>query len=112
MNKWIGIGRLTEKPDMKDANGTAVARYTLAVGGSKDRVDFIPCVAFGKSAEFAEKHFYKGIKIAVTGRIQTGSYTKKDGSKAYTTDIIVDTQEFVEPKQQEVPDEIPDFPFS
>lgn len=82
----------------------AVARYTLAVDrrfrrdGDQQTADFINCVAFGRSGEFAEKYFHKGIKIAVTGRIQTGSYTNKDGQKVYTTDVVVEDQEFAESK--------------
>lgn len=106
MNKFIGIGRLTQNPEVRytqGANPTAVARYTLAVDRRFKRdgeptADFIPCVAFGKQAEFAEKYLQKGIKIAVTGRIQTGSYTKLDGQKVYTTDIVVEEQEFCESK--------------
>jgi len=85
----------------------AVARYTLAVDrrfGKRDgeqTADFIPCVAFGKSAEFAERYLHQGIKIAVNGRIQTGSYTNRDGVKVYTTDVIVEDQEFVESKSRD-----------
>lgn len=107
MNYWIGIGRLTKDPDIRYSQGdnpTAIARYTLAVDRRGKKVegqpsaDFINCVAFGKNAEFAEKYLHKGIKIAVTGRIQTGSYTNKDGQKVYTTEIVVDSSEFVESK--------------
>ena len=103
MNKWIGIGRLTRDPDIRYGQGekpTATARYDLAVNRSfKDAdgnygVDYIHCVAFGKNAEFAEKWLKKGTQIAVEGRIQTGSYTNKDGVKVYTTDIFVEKQEF------------------
>lgn len=106
MNKVILMGRLTRDPEIRYAqneNGTAVARYSLAVDrrfkrdGEQD-ADFIGCVAFGKAAEFAEKYFRKGIKILITGRIQTGSYTNKDGQKVYTTDVVVDEQEFAESK--------------
>ncbi len=84
----------------------AIARYTLAVdrrgrrnnNGDEQTADFINCVAFGKAGEFAEKYFKKGMKVAVTGRIQTGSYTNKDGQKVYTTDIVIDDQEFCESK--------------
>lgn len=80
-----------------------IARYSLAVdrrrkAGEEQSADFINCVAFGKSGEFAEKYFHKGIKIAVTGRIQTGSYTNRDGQKVYTTDVVVEEQEFAESK--------------
>jgi single-strand DNA-binding protein len=109
MNKVILMGRLTRDPDIRYSqgeNGTQVARYTLAVdrrfrrqgGDGQQTADFISCVAFGKSAEFAERYFHKGIKIIVTGRIQTGSYTNRDGVKVYTTDVVVEDQEFAESK--------------
>ena len=106
MNKVILMGRLTRDPEIRYSQGeqsTAVARYTLAVDRRFNRndgqtADFIQCVAFGRSAEFAEKYFHKGIKIAVSGRIQTGSYTNRDGQKVYTTDIVVEDQEFAESK--------------
>lgn len=106
MNKVILIGRLTRDPEVRYSQGdnpTAVARYSLAVDrrfkreGEPD-ADFINCVAFGKQGEFAEKYLTKGVKIAVTGRIQTGSYTNKDGQKVYTTDIVVEEHEFCESK--------------
>ena len=106
MNKVILMGRLTRDPDVRWTQGpeqSAVARYTLAVdrrfrkeGGAT--ADFIGCVAFGRQAEFAEKYLQQGIKIAITGRIQTGSYTNRDGQKVYTTDVVVEEQEFVESK--------------
>ena len=108
MNKVILMGRLTRDPEVRYSQGEnsmAVARYTLAVDRRFTRnntdgqtADFIRCVAFGRNGEFAEKYFHKGIKIAVTGRIQTGSYTNKDGQTVYTTDVIVDDQEFAESK--------------
>lgn len=107
MNKVILMGRLTRDPEVRYSQGesaTAVARYTLAVdrrfnrNGDENTADFIGCVAFGRSAEFAEKYLHKGTKIAVTGRIQTGSYTNKDGVKVYTTDVVVEDHEFVESK--------------
>ena len=109
MNKVILMGRLTHDPDIRYSQGenaTAVARYTLAVNRSFKRegepdADFINCVAFGRAAEFAEKYFKKGSRILISGRIQTGSYTDRDGHKVYTTDVIVETQEFAESKQQE-----------
>lgn len=101
MNKAILIGRLTRDPDVRKSGETMVARYTLAVDRFKDGADFISCVAFGKSAEFADKYLKKGTKIAVTGRIQTGSYENREGQKVYTTDVIVETHEFVEPKNKE-----------
>ena len=106
MNKVIEIGRLTKDPDIRysqGANTTCIARYTLAVDRKfkqegQPTADFINCIAFGKLGEFAEKYLHKGVKIAVTGRIQTGSYTNKDGQKVYTTDVVVEEQEFCESK--------------
>lgn len=107
MNKVVLMGRLTRDPDIRytqGEQGTAVAHYTLAVdrrfrrNADGQTADFIPCTVFGRGAEFAEKYFHKGIKIAVTGRIQTGSYTNRDGVRVYTTDVIVDEQEFAESK--------------
>lgn len=101
MNVVILIGRLTRDPDIRAGENGMVARYTLAVDRGYKRdgepdADFLNCKAFGKSAEFADKYLHKGIKIAVEGRIQTGSYTNKDGNKVYTTDIIVNHHEFCE----------------
>ena len=107
MNKVILMGRLTRDPEVRYSQGDnamAVARYTLAVDRRSNRnnddqtADFISCVAFGRSGEFAEKYLHKGTKIAITGRIQTGSYTNKDGVKVYTTDVVVEDQEFAESK--------------
>lgn len=106
MNKVILMGRLTRDPDVRYSQGenaTAVARYTLAVDRRFKRdgeasADFINCVAFGRVAEFAEKYFHQGIRIVVSGRIQTGSYTNRDGQKVYTTDVLVEEQEFAESK--------------
>lgn len=107
MNKVILIGRLTRDPEIRYSQGeqaTAIARYTLAVDrrfrrdSDTNTADFIGCVAFGRQGEFAEKYLRKGIKIAITGRIQTGSYTNKDGQKVYTTDVVVEEQEFAESK--------------
>ena len=107
MNKVILMGRLTRDPEVRYSQGensTAVARYTLAVdrrfsrNNDEQTADFIGCVAFGKAGEFAEKYFRKGTKIAITGRIQTGSYTNRDGVKVYTTDVVVEEQEFSESK--------------
>lgn len=110
MNKWHGIGRLTKDPDCRySQGGTCVARYVLAIDRrfKKEETDFIPCVALGKAGEFAEKYLFKGMKIAVTGRIETGSYVNKNGTKIYTTDIIVEEQDFVESKRKEGPKEEP-----
>ncbi len=107
MNKVILMGRLTRDPEVRYSSGdtaTAIARYSLAVdrrfkrNNDEQTADFINCVAFGKSGEFAEKYFRKGTKVLVTGRIQTGSYTNKEGQKVYTTDVIVEDQEFAESK--------------
>ena len=107
MNKVILMGRLTRDPEVRYSQGDsamAIARYTLAVdrrfnrNGDEGSADFIGCVAFGRSGEFAEKYFRKGTKVLVTGRIQTGSYTNRDGVKVYTTDVVVEDQEFAESK--------------
>ncbi len=111
MNKVILMGRLTRDPEVRYSQGQngeqmAIARYTLAVdrrfarknGGDEQSADFIGCVAFGRQGEFAEKYLKKGTKVAVTGRIQTGSYTNKDGQKVYTTDVVIEEQEFAESK--------------
>ena len=106
MDKVILMGRLTRDPDVRYSageNSTAVARYTLAVDRRFHRdgdatADFIGCVAFGRQAEFAEKYLRQGTKIAITGRIQTGSYTNREGQKVYTTDVVVEEQEFAESK--------------
>lgn len=106
MNKVILTGRLTRDPEIRyTQNDTAVARYTLAVDRMFKRegeqsADFIRCVAFGRPAEFAEQYLCKGIKISVIGRIQTGSYTNRDGQTVYTTDIVVENQEFCERKAE------------
>lgn len=106
MNKVIFMGRLTRDPEVRYSSGDhamAIARYTLAVDrrirrDGENSADFINCVAFGRQGEFAEKYFRKGMKIAITGRIQTGSYTNREGMKVYTTEVIVDDQEFAESK--------------
>ena len=109
MNKVILMGRLTRDPEVRytqGENAMAVARYTLAVDRRMSRsnqngdqtADFIQCVAFGRSGEFAERYLHKGTKVVVTGRIQTGSYTNKDGQRVYTTDVVVEDQEFAESK--------------
>ena len=109
MNKVILMGRLTRDPDIRYTQPnsaqeqTCTARYSLAVNrrfnrDGEQKVDFISCVAFGRQAEFAEKYLRKGTKIALTGRIQTGSYTNRDGQKVYTTDVVIEEQEFAESK--------------
>ncbi len=106
MNKVILMGRLTRDPDVRYSQGenpTAIARYSLAVDrrfnrNDENNTDFINIVAFGRAGEFAEKYLHKGTKVLVTGRIQTGSYTNKDGQKVYTTDVVAEDQEFAESK--------------
>lgn len=106
MNKVIEIGRLTREPEVKYSQGeknTAIARFTLAVDrkfkkDGEDSADFISHIAFGKTAEFAEKYLKQGTKVAVVGRIQTGSYTNKDGQKVFTTEVVVEEMEFAESK--------------
>lgn len=106
MNKVILMGRLCADPEVRysqNENQTAVARYRLAVDRRFKRegdqtADFIPCVAFGKAAQFAEYYLHRGTKIIITGRIQTGSYTNRDGQKVYTTDVVIEEQEFAESK--------------
>ena len=106
MNKAIIMGRLTRDPEIRwtqagnSQEQMCITRYTLAVDRRQREAgaDFIPVVAFGKAGEFAEKYFKKGTKLVVTGRIQTGSYTNKDGAKVYTTEIVAEDQEFAESK--------------
>ena len=111
MNRVILMGRLTRDPDVRYSSGErsmAIARYTLAVDrrgrrsqgsdGQEQTADFIPCVAFDRAGEFAEKYFRQGMRILVSGRIQTGSYTNKEGQRVYTTEVIVDDQEFADSK--------------
>ena len=112
MNRVILMGRLTRDPDIRYSQGgdnMAIARFTLAVdrrgrrqdGADQQNADFIGCVCFGRQAEFAEKYLRQGTKVAVTGRIQTGSYTNKDGQKVYTTDVVLDDIEFAESKNSQ-----------
>lgn len=112
MNNVVLIGRLTNDPDVRYSTGEtsmAIAKYTLAVDrdGKDKGTDFIRCVAFGKLGEFAEKYLSKGMKIAINGRIQTGSYDDKDGRKVYTTDVIVARQEFCERKADQAQESAP-----
>ena len=118
MNKVVLMGRLTRDPDVRYSQGEnamAIARYTLAVDRRRGRTqsagaldqqtaDFISCVAFGKTGEFAEKYLRKGTKVCVSGRIQTGSYTNKDGQKVYTTEVVVEDHEFAESRQSQQQD--------
>ena len=123
MNKAILMGRLTRDPEVRYTSGEnslAIARYTLAVDRKirKDgdaTADFIPCVVFVRSAEFVEKYCRKGLKIAIVGHVQTGSYTNRDGQNVYTTEVVVEEQEFAESKnsgsgssQQNAPQPSPD----
>lgn len=106
MNKVILMGRLTRDPEVRYSagdNSMAIARYTLAVDRrmrkeNEANADFIGCIAFGRNAEFAEKYFRQGMRVAITGRIQTGSYTNREGKKVYTTDVVIEEQEFAESK--------------
>ena len=130
MNRVILMGRLTRDPDVRYSQGgegsMAVARYTLAVdrrrtrsneSGNEQTADFINCVAFDRAGEFAEKYFRQGLRIVVSGRIQTGSYTNREGQKVYTTEVVVEEQEFAESKAaagqaadsrpQQKPDQMP-----
>jgi len=106
MNKIILMGRLTKDPDIRATQtGSTIARYTLAVDRrfkkeGEPEADFINCIVFGKGAEFAERYLHKGIKIAATGRLQTGSYTNKDGQRVNTADVVIEEQEFAESKAQ------------
>lgn len=108
MNKVILMGRLARDPEVRYTQGEqvmAVARYILAVDrrgkNQENSADFIQCVAFGKAGEFAERYLHKGTKIVLTGRIQTRSYTNKEGQRVYTTDVVAEDQEFAESKNAE-----------
>lgn len=103
MNKYIAIGRLTKEPEVKETkDGKLVASYTLAIDNGRDYdATFMRCVVFGRSAEFAEKYLEKGTKIAIVGRIVTGSYTDKEGNTRYTTDVQVESMEFAESKKSD-----------
>ena len=111
MNKVILMGRLTNDPDMRGDGDSKAAKYTLAVGRAykKEETDFISCVSFSKQAEFCEKYLKKGTKVLVSGRIQTGSYTNKDGQKVYTTDVVTETIEFAESKTEKSEGKDEDF---
>lgn len=123
MNKVILMGRLTRDPEIRYSQGgaepMAIARYSLAVDrrtrsntDNQQTADFINCVAFGRNGEFAEKYLRKGTKIVVEGRIQTGSYTNKDGIKVYTTDIVVENHEFAESRNSQNQNTMPNAPAS
>ena len=108
MNKVILVGRLTRDPEIRYSQGEdsmAVGRYTIAINrrvkpDQEQTADFLRCIVFGRSAEFAEKYFRQGMRIAVSGRIQTGRYTNKDGVRVYTTEVVVEEQEFAESKAE------------
>ena len=110
MNRVMLIGRLTRDPEIHysgDDNSTAFAMYTLAVKRRYQKeegqdTDFITCVTFGKSAEFAEKYFRKGLRVAIAGRLQTGNYTNQEGNKVYVTEVVVEEQEFADSKNVNV----------
>lgn len=116
MNKVILMGRLTRDPELRYSTGErqmAIARYTLAVARkvktNDTEADFINCIAFGKSAEFVEKYFRQGQRVLIEGRLQTGSYINKEGQKVYTTDIVVETQEFADGKNGDTAKNTDDF---
>lgn len=119
MNKAIIIGRLTRDPQIthtqtQQGEELTIARFTIAVDrrGKDAGADYIRCVEFGKAADFAEKYLRQGTKMAITGRIQTGSYTNRDGAKVYTTEVVVEEQEFAESKksQEESQETTPEEP--
>lgn len=116
MNRVILMGRITKDPELRYSqsnNPLAIARYTLAVARkvktNDTEADFINCIAFGKSAEFVEKYFRQGQRVLIEGRLQTGSYTNKEGQKVYTTDIVVETQEFADGKNGDTAKNTDDF---
>lgn len=116
MNKVILMGRLTRDPETRYTQGdnpVCVSRYTLAVDrrGKDNDADFINCVAFGRGGEFAEKYLRQGTKIAVTGRIQTGSFFNREGKKVYTTEVVIEDHEFAESKKGETKEEKPQEKF-
>ena len=107
MNKVILLGRLTDEPTNYSKDDKYMAKFTIAVDRrfkteGQPSADFISCVVFGKTAEFILKYFHKGLKIAIEGRLQTGSYVK-DGVKRYTTDVVIETAEFAESKREDTP---------
>lgn len=117
MNKVILTGRFTRDPEVRYTNdGTSIARFSIAVNrrfakeGSDQKADFLNCIAFGKSAEFIEKYFFKGMKADLSGRIQTGSYANRDGQKVCTTDIVVEEIEFGESKGSNQSQQKPETP--
>jgi single-strand DNA-binding protein len=104
LNKYIAIGRLTKDPDVRYAGETEIASYSLAVDGyKKGDVNYIPCKAFGKQADFASRFLQKGTKVAICGRLQSGSYEKKDGTRIFTLDVIVEEYTFCEKRNPDAP---------
>lgn len=102
INVVVLVGRLTRDADMRSKDDKTIAKFSLAVNRmKKDEADFINCTAFGKTAEIVEKYTRKGSRVAVRGKIQTGSYTNKEGQKVYTTDVIVDDLQLLDPKSDE-----------
>lgn len=112
MNVVVLMGRLTRDPELKGTE-TKLCNYSLAVDRQGEGTDYPQIVAFGKSAEFAHKYFKKGMRVGVTGRIQTGSYTNSEGKKIYTTNVVADRQYFADAKKDEfVPADEADLPFN
>lgn len=109
MNKWIGVGRLTKDPEVRVNQDKSIARFSMAINMGRDQVEYINITAFDKRAELIEKHFRKGDRIGIIGRIHNGSYTNRDGQKVYTSEIYVDEIEFLQDKK-EVPG-VDDNPF-
>lgn len=104
MNRVEIIGRLTKDPDCRYSNDLCVSKFTVAIDRKKDDVDYVPCVAFGKTGELVEKHIKKGQQVGVCGSIKTGSYTNKEGKKVYTTEVIADSITFIDrAKKEEAP---------
>ena len=111
MNKWIGVGRLTRDPEIRvNQDQKAICRASMAINMGRDQVEYINITAFDKRADLIEKHFRKGDRIGIIGRIHNGSYTNKDGQKVNTSEIYVDEIEFLQDKREEVPG-IDDNPF-
>lgn len=114
MNRWVGMGHLARDPEVRYTQGKepmCVARYTVAVNrrGKDAQADFITCTAFGKAGEFAEKYLRKGMRVAVEGRIQTGSYKDREGRTVYTTEVVVDNQEFAQSKAENAEERDPQY---
>lgn len=106
MNKCVLVGRLTKDPEVKVSNDKTVTSYTLAVDRYNSDPDYIRCVAFGRTGEFAGKYFSKGLRVAISGSIKTGSYTNRNGERVYTTDVVVESQEFAQSKSEPTQNEL------